>query len=171
MGPTVIPAGKLPTELLARLLGPAALPAPELHLGPAVGEDACAIDVEAGTLVVATDPITFAGPSAGRSAVLVNANDVAATGARPRWFLATVLLPEGTREDSIERLFGEIHRGLGEVGATLVGGHTEVTGAVRRAVVVGQMLGLVEHRIVPTGGLRAGDIVLQVGAVPIEGAA
>ena len=93
--PAPLPAGKLAPDLLARLIA-TDLP-PEVRLGPRVGEDACAIAVEAGTLVAATDPITLTGSGVGAHAVVINANDVAVTGARPRWFLACVLLPEARR--------------------------------------------------------------------------
>jgi hydrogenase expression/formation protein HypE len=165
-------AGKMPGALLAELL--AALPPspPELRLGPAVGEDACAIEVGVETVVVAADPVTLTAGDAGFLSVIVNANDVAVTGARPRWFLATVLVPPGAREDVVRDVFGDIRRGLERVGAHLVGGHTEATSAVTRPVVVGQMLGLAEEgRVVATGGARPGDIVVQVGPVPVEGAA
>jgi hydrogenase maturation factor len=166
-----LPAGKLPTALLAELLS--GLPrAPEVRIGPAVGEDACAIDVPAGTLVAATDPVTLTGEQVGRLAVVVNANDVAVTGARPRWFLATVLLPAGTTAHQVRELFATVRSSLDELGAHLVGGHTEVTDAVVQPVVVGQMLGLAEHgRSVSTGGVRPGDVVIQVGPAPVEGAA
>ena len=166
-----IPAGKLPIELLGPLLGEVDLP-PEVRLGPAIGEDACAIDVPAGVLVASTDPITLVGPSIGRFAVIVNANDVAVMGARPRWFLATILLPLGTTETEVQALFGGMRVGLGEVGAALVGGHTEITGAVNQPVVVGQMLGVAENgRFVSTAGVRPGDVIVQVGVAPVEGAA
>ena len=171
MRPRVIPPGKVPSDVLQRLLSGDERAVPEVRLGPAIGEDACAIDVGApSTLVVATDPITFGGAAPGRSAVLVNANDVAVTGARPRWFLATALLPPGSTEDDVEELFAELRRALGLVGAVLVGGHTEITDAVNRPVVAGQMLGLASH-VIPTGGLRAGDVLLQIGPAPVEGAA
>jgi hydrogenase maturation factor len=164
--------GKLPADLLAELLaaGPA-LP-PEVRLGPAVGEDACAIAVPAGALVISTDPITLTGSGVGAHAVVVNANDVAVTGARPRWFLAVVLLPPGSDAEQVRELFAAMRAALGEVGAALVGGHTEITAAVTQPVVVGQMLGLREDgRYVATGGLRPGDVIVQVGPVPVEGAA
>ena len=164
-----LPAGKLAPDFLDRLLA-ADLP-PEVRLGPQIGEDACAIEVEAGTLVAATDPITLTGSGVGAHAVVINANDVAVTGARPRWFLACVLLPEGSTAREAEALFAGMRRALDAVGASLVGGHTEVTGAVRQPLVVGQMLGMVEERTVPTGGLRPGDAVVQVGPAPVEGAA
>ena len=167
-----LPPGKLPVRLMSRLLaGFGPLP-PEVILGPAVGEDACAIRVSGDVLVVATDPITLTGRDVGRSAVTVNANDVAVTGARPRWFLATVLLPPGTTEQAVESLFTEMHASLTESGIVLVGGHTEVTRAVTQPVVVGQMLGLAEGgHVVKTGGVRTGDVVFQIGRAPIEGAA
>ncbi len=164
--------GKLPAELLRELLaGGPPLP-PEVRLGPAVGEDACAIDVPGGTLVVATDPITFTGRGVGAHSVVINANDVAVMGVRPRWFLATVLLPEGTTREEVRVLFDETHRALERFEAALVGGHTEGTPAVAQPLVVGVFLGLAEEgRWVRTGGLEAGDVVLQVGAAPVEGAA
>jgi hydrogenase expression/formation protein HypE len=163
------PSGKVPPALLAELLGDLPLP-PEVRLGPAVGEDACAIDVSAGTLVVATDPITFTAEDAGRFSVVVNANDVAVTGARPRWFLCVVLAPVGTTDDELRALFTSLRAALAAVGAHLVGGHTEATPAVAQPVVVGQMLGTCE-RVIPTGGMREGDVVVQVGPAPVEGAA
>ena len=167
--PVALPSGKIAPELLARLIA-TDLP-PEVRLGPGIGEDACAIDVEAGTLVAATDPITLTGSGVGAHAVDINANDVAVTGARPRWFLACVLLPEGATEADTEALFAGMRRALDRVGASLVGGHTEVTAAVRQPLVVGQMLGMAEERTVPTGGLRPGDTLVQVGPAPVEGAA
>ena len=164
-----LPTGKPSPEFLARLIE-TSLP-PEVVLGPRIGEDACAIEIEAGTLVAATDPITLTEAGVGAHAVAVNANDVAVTGARPQWFLACVLLPEGSTGADAEALFAGMRRTLDKVGATLVGGHTEVTGAVRQPVVVGQMLGLATERIVPTGGLRPGDAVVQIGPAPVEGAA
>jgi hydrogenase maturation factor len=145
---------------------------PEVRLGPRVGEDACAIDVPSGTLVVATDPITLTGAGVGAHAVVVNANDVAVMGVRPRWFLAAVLLPEGTGEAEVRALFDSLRAGVAEAGVSLVGGHSEVTAAVRQPLVVGQMLGLAEdRRFVRTGGVRCGDAIVQAGPAPVEGAA
>ncbi len=170
--PGPLPAGKLPVELLDRLLARLPPPPSEVRLGPRVGEDAAAIEVPAGTLVVATDPITLTSRDVGRFSIVINANDVAVTGARPRWFLAAVLLPTGTTTGEVEELFEGLGEGLVAAGVSLVGGHTEVTPAVSQPIVVGQMLGLAEAgRIVETGGMRVGDAVLQVGPAPIEGAA
>jgi hydrogenase maturation factor len=167
-----LPPGKLPVTLLAGLLTRIGPVGPEVLLGPAVGEDACVIDVPGGALVVTTDPVTLTGRNIGRYAVTVNANDVAVTGVRPRWFVATLLLPLGTTQSEVESLFAELQETLRDGGIALVGGHTEVTRAVNQPVVVGQMLGLAEdRRFVTTGGARPGQVVVQVGRAPIEGAA
>src|SRR5262249_51738231 len=145
---------------LRELLGSLPPPPPEVRLGPRLGEDACAIDVPGGTLVVATDPITLTGAGVGRHAVVVNANDVAGVGGgRGR------VPPRGGRAPGRPG-------GAAEAGVAIVGGHTEVTAAVRQAVVVGQMLGLAaDGRVVSTGGARPGDAIVQAGPAPVEAAA
>jgi hydrogenase expression/formation protein HypE len=168
----VLPTGKLPPALLRELLAKSAPLPPEVRLGPRVGEDACAIDVSGGALVVATDPITLTGSGVGAHAVVVNANDVAVMGVRPRWFLASVLFPRGTRAADVRACFDEMQAALRAADVALVGGHTEVTAAVTQTVVVGQMLGLAaDGRFVRTGGARPGDAVVQLGPAPVEGAA
>lgn len=172
MGARVLETGKLPAGLLRALLDPGTPPPPELLLPPSIGEDAGALAIEDGVLIAASDPVTLTGSAVAAHSVLVNANDVAVMGAEPRWFLCTALLPVGTTEEDVKGLFREMHAVLARIGAVLVGGHTEVTDAVVRPVVVGLMLGhRSDGRFVRTGGARPGDVVLQVGPVPIEGAA
>ena len=96
--PAPLQVGKLPATLLAELLAGLPVPPAEVLLGPRIGEDACAIEVPGGVLVAATDPITFTAQEIGRFSVIVNANDVAVMGVRPRWFLAVILLPSGTTQ-------------------------------------------------------------------------
>ena len=164
--------GKLPHDRLARLirdLGP--LPA-EVRLGPEIGEDAVVIDVPRGALVAATDPVTLTSADIGELAVIVNANDVAVTGARPRWFLATVLVPSGSDGDLVSEIFASMKGALDRIGASLVGGHTETTDAVTVPVVIGQMLGVIEDGShIATKDMRQGDRLLQVGPAPVEGGA
>jgi hydrogenase maturation factor len=141
-------------------------------LGPGLGEDAAALGLPQGSLIAATDPITLTSTEIGRYAVIINANDVAVMGVRPRWFLAVVLLPTGSTEEVARGIFAAMEDSLRIIGAHLVGGHTEVTEAVSQPVVVGQMLGWSEDgSFVRTGGVRPGDVIVQVGGAPIEGAA
>ena len=93
-------------------------------------------------------------------------------GGPPRWFLATVLLPVGTTDSGVRRLFADLHAAVAELGVALVGGHSEITAAVRRSVVSGVMLGVGSpDRIIRSSGASPCDVVVQIGAAPIEGAA
>jgi hydrogenase expression/formation protein HypE len=168
----MIPQGKLPADLLAELLGRA--PAdPSVVVGPGVGLDAAVIDAGGDELIVAAaDPITFVASQPARYALRVNANDIAVMGARPRWFLATVLLPPGIGVDDVTRLFAELTEACHELDVALVGGHSEVTDAVSRAVIAGTMLGtVVREAQVSAAGARPGDEIWLAGSVVVEGTA
>lgn len=171
---THLPTGKLPAELLSRLLAEVAAPDPSILLGPGVGLDCAVIDLGNDRCLVAkSDPITFATDAIGWYAVHVNANDVATTGARPRWFLATLLLPEGrTSPELAAEILRQIRDACREIDAVLVGGHTEVTHGLERPVVCGSLLGEVARRdlIVPSGA-RPGDALLLTKGVAVEATA
>jgi len=167
-----LPVGKLPAELLARLIARYATSDPTVVVGPGVGSDAAAIDLGATTLVVKSDPITFAAESPARYLVDVNANDLACLGATPRWMMVTALLPEGTTEQLVEAHFRELRDACGQRGISLVGGHTEVTLGLGRPILVGVLIGEVERRrLLRPGGARAGDTLLLTKAIAVEGTA
>jgi hypothetical protein len=118
--PVTLQAGKLPHAMLADLLSGLPTHDPQLLLGPSVGEDAAVIDFDANSdrlLVVKSDPITFATDQIGYYAVNVCANDLAVTGATPRFFLPTVLLP-ATRATAAtaQAIFDPDRRGLPRLG-------------------------------------------------------
>ena len=89
------PVGKLDYRLLEKLLNLNPIKDPRIIVGPRIGEDAAVIDFGKKYLVAKTDPITFTTHRIGWYAVNVNANDIATMGATPKWFMATLLLPEG----------------------------------------------------------------------------
>ena len=165
--------GKFPPELLARLLGAADTPNdPRIVLGPKVGEDAAALDFGDRLLVAKSDPVTFAADRAGWYAVQVCANDVACAGATPRWFLATLLVPESFTPDDAARLFDDVMESCRALGVALIGGHSEVTQGIGRPIVMGTMLGEVERgRLITTGGAREGDSIVVTKGLAIEGTA
>ncbi len=167
-----LPVGKLRAEMLQAFLDKAPVRDPRVLVGPRVGEDAAVIALGERCLVATTDPITFATDEAAWYAVQVNVNDVAVRGARPRWFLVTLLLPEGaTTAALVEQLFGELGEACAEADVALVGGHTEVTHGLDRPVIVGTMLGEVDRdKLVTTGGAQVGDAVVMTKGVPLEGA-
>jgi hydrogenase maturation factor len=168
----MIPSGKLPHDLLADLLSRAPLDS-SVVVGPGIGLDAAVLDIGAEELLVAAaDPITFVANQPARYALRVNANDVAVMGARPRWFLATVLLPEGVAADVVDQLFTEVAQACRELQVSLVGGHSEVTDAVSRPVIAGTMLGTVARdKQLSAAGAQPGDEVWLAGAIAIEGTA
>ena len=142
-------------------------------LGPRFGEDAAVIDMGDTYLVAKTDPVTLTSERVGWYAVNINANDVAAMGARPLWFLSTLLLPQtGTSLTLVRHIFQDTLQACADLGVTLCGGHTEVTLGLDRPILVGQMLGEVaKSRLLRKESQRPGDVVLLTRGIAIEGTA
>jgi len=172
---TSLPLGKLPPEYLAELLGnhTFSLPGDRVLVYPGVGEDAAVIDMGERWLVAKTDPITFASDEIGWYAVNVNANDIAAAGGVPRWFLSTLLLPEARTDRAlIERIMEQIASACRSLNVVPCGGHTEVTYGLDRAIVVGVMLGEISPgNLIRSGGVQVGDVVLLTKGIAVEATA
>jgi len=169
---TRLSAGKLPAARLEALLATCRVPrGSRVVVGPRFGEDAAVIDVGPKYLVAKTDPITFTAEHIGWYAVNVNANDISTTGARPRWFLATLLLPQKKSAARLaESIFADILQACRALGVTLCGGHTEITVGLDRPIVVGQMLGEVEkEKLVRKESQRPGDLVILTKGIALEG--
>ena len=167
------PAGKLPPAELGRLLAAYTHRHERLLVPPAVGEDAAVIDCGDRLLVAKTDPITFASDEIGWYAVHVNANDIAAMGATPRFFLSTILLPEERATPELAAsIFRSIHQAAESLGVAVCGGHTEVTYGIDRPLVIGQMLGeTTRDRLVRSSGLQPGHALLLTKGLGIEATA
>jgi hydrogenase expression/formation protein HypE len=165
--------GKLPPELLQRLLRSYTRADPRVIVGPAVGEDAAIIDMGDHYLIAKADPITFATEAIGYYAVVVNANDIATRGGRAKWFLATLLLPERTTSVAlVESIFAQIAEACQALGIAVVGGHTEVTSGLDRPILSGHMLGEVEPaHLITSSGAQIGDVLLLTKGICIEGTA
>jgi hydrogenase expression/formation protein HypE len=165
--------GKLPPEVLQKMLGQIPVKDPRIVVGAKLGEDAAVIDMGDRYLVAKTDPITFTEERIGWYSVNVNANDIATMGAEPKWFLATLLLPEERSDMHLaETIFKDIISACEDLGVTLCGGHTEITHDLRRPIVVGQMLGEVSReRLVACHQIRPGDDILLTQGIAIEGTA
>lgn len=93
----ILPPGKLPGDLLDRLIRAyRTLPDSSVVIDTSYGFDAAAIKINGETLLVKSDPITFATTDAAKYLVAVNANDIACLGGIPRWMTVVSLLPEGS---------------------------------------------------------------------------
>ena len=164
--------GKFPPTLLEKLLAKNVINDPQVVLGPKVGEDAAVVDVGDRLLVAKSDPITFATDLIGWYAVQVNANDVACTGGTPRWFLATILVPEGFSEAQAEGIFDQVLEACTALGVSLIGGHSEVTYGIQRPIILGTMLGdVTRDRLINSGGAQEADSIVVTKGVAIEGTA
>lgn len=168
-----LPVGKLPPALLASLLEQASQADPDVLLGPGIGIDCAVVRVGERLLVFKADPITFATDEIGWYLVQVNANDVATTGALPRWLLVTLLLPEGeTTAAMVTALMDDIYAACDELGIAVIGGHTEVTYGLTRPLALGTMVGEVAPgELVTPQGAQPGDRLLLTKGVPIEATA
>ncbi len=165
-----LPAGKLPPRLLSELLAELPERAKRLLMGPGIGEDAAVVSFGATSLIAKADPVTFATDLIGWYAVHVNANDIAATGATPKWFMPTVLLPEGTPPDTVQSIFRQVQEAAESIGVGLIGGHTEITDGVQRPIISGAMLGEAPaSRTVSTSGAKPGDSIILTKGIAIEG--
>ena len=163
-----LPAGKVAPDLLAQLL-PSAAEAPGVRIGAGVGEDA-AVVTGADLLAVTADPVTFATADIGRYAVAVNCNDLVAMGALPRYFTATLLLPLGTTTGDLRRVFGQLRSATEAASVAWIGGHTEITDAVRTPVLAGGAIGsLTVERPWSSDGARAGDDIIATKWMGLEG--
>ncbi|MCX8032486.1 MAG: HAD hydrolase-like protein [Thermoleophilia bacterium] len=166
-----LPTGKLPAHFLERALAGADVSDAAVLVPAAVGEDAAVIDIDSEEiLVLASDPITLAASSMAHYAVLVNANDVAVAGANPRWLLTTLIFPPGTSASEILKLVDEIRDACRQWGVTLCGGHTEISDAVSRPLVVGMMAGTARKReLINKRDMQEGDRILLTKRVAVEG--
>ena len=168
-----LPQGKLPNEMLEQILNGFTFEDPALLITAGVGEDIAAVDIDREeVLVLKSDPITFATDAIGHYAVIVNANDITTCGADPRWFLTTLLFPCGSSGSEIQHIMHGLNHIASKYRITLCGGHTEITDAVTRPVVVGSLAGTVrKDHLIDKRSMQTGDRLLITKSVAVEGTA
>jgi hydrogenase expression/formation protein HypE len=167
-----LPVGKINPDILGRFIARYTDGNNRIIIGPGVGEDATIIDMGNTLLVAKTDPITHVTSEIGHYAVNINANDIAAMGGRPLWFLATILMPLGSGAGAVESIFSGISEACKALGVSYCGGHTEVTNSVNIPVVIGQMLGEVtKDRLKPSSAAQVNDHIVMTKGAAIEGTA
>lgn len=166
--------GKIPPKLMEKIVY-ANLGAldPKVLVGPAIGEDAAIIDLNDGrVLVVHSDAITGASEILGWLAVNIVANDIAVRGAKPRWFLMSLFLPESSPENLLEEIMTQVGRAAKDLGMMVIGGHSETTSGLDRPIVGTTAMGIAEKsKVVTTSGARAGDYLIMTKTAAIEGTA
>ncbi len=164
--------GKIPPAVLLRTVyRHAGRKNPRLLFGPGIGIDAAAVKYGKQVMVFKSDPVTGTASHIGSHSVHVNANDIATTGARPVWYLATILLPLGSGESALAEIMDEIDDTCRDLGISLIGGHCEVTRGISRSIIVGFMVGETQDKILTTRNARVGDSVLLTKTAGLEGTA
>ncbi len=153
------------------ILGRLGAKRPETLIGAALGVDAAAVAIDADwACVLTTDPITTAASGAGRLAVHVVCNDLAAMGAEPLGVLATLLFPDGIAPAAIGEITAEIDATARELNVEVLGGHTEVAPGLSAPIVVMSGVGKARRdRLLTAGGARPGDALVLTKAAGLEG--
>lgn len=165
-------AGKLDTELLEKIVFKNIHhKRPEVLVRPGVGEDCATLDFGEYECVMSTDPITAAISEIGRLAIHITCNDIASNGVEPLGIMLAVMLPVGTTAEEIERIMMQAAEVSEDIGVEIIGGHTEITPAVNRPVIVSTAVG----RTFSGGSQRAqnmrpGDLIFMTKQAGLEGA-
>jgi hydrogenase expression/formation protein HypE len=165
--------GKVPPEILEKMVfSHLGVPDPNVLLGPRIGEDASLIQIGDKVMIASTDPITGSVEDIGWLAVHVNANDIATFGVKPRWFLVTIMLPNGYKPELLGKIMKQIDEAAISLGIAVVGGHSEITEKVEQPIIAGFMIGLTDKdSYVTSSGAQSGDAILLTKTIAIEGTA
>lgn len=165
--------GKVPNDVLNKIiLNKIQNRREEVLVRPKIGEDCCAIDFGENVCVMSSDPITGTVNEIGRLAVHISCNDIASCGVEPIGLLVTILTPPETTEKDLEIIMDQICAETRILNVDILGGHTEITGAVNRCVIVTTAVGkVIKERMITTSGAEDGDDVILTKCAGLEGTA
>lgn len=166
--------GKLTNNQLQQIILSGIMPKrDDVVLRPGIGVDCGAIRCGNRICVFSTDPITAASHDAGRLAVHVSLNDVAAAGAEPVGLLLTIMAPPGTDPMRLGELVRQAQEEAGLLNVEIIGGHTEFTDAVTRTVLCTTAIGIApeDGRVFSSKGARPGDDLVLTKWAGMEGTA
>ncbi|MCI2061843.1 MAG: AIR synthase family protein [Eubacteriaceae bacterium] len=167
----MLKVGKLDSDLLKEIVfDKITYKRPEVITRPGIGEDCAVVDFGDYECVMSTDPITAAISDIGRLCIHISCNDIASNGIQPVGILLAVLLPVGTTEEQIAEMMRQAGEASAELGVEIIGGHTEITDAVKQPVITSTAIGRG-----PKGGSQSaddivpGDFLLITKKAGIEG--
>ena len=165
--------GKVPNNILQKvILDKIKHHRKDILIRPKIGEDCCAVDFGEDACVLSTDPITGAVKDIGRLAVHVGCNDIASCGVEPLGILCTILAPRDTTEEDLSLVMTQICDTCDLLKVEVLGGHTEITDAVNKLVIITTSIGKVPNKsLVTTSGAVPGDMLIMTKAAGIEGTA
>lgn len=141
--------------------------------------DQAVLNVDGSRLAFTTDsfvvtPIFFPGGDIGRLAINGTVNDLAMSGATPRFIAAAFILEEGLATEDLARVVESMSRAVQESGVQLVTGDTKVVnrGKGDQVFITTTGLGIIERRIeISADRARPGDQILLSGTIGDHGMA
>ena len=138
----MLKTGKLDSDLLKKIVFEnITYRRDEVITRPGIGEDCAEIDFGEYICTMSTDPITASVNDIGRLAIHISCNDIASNGIQPIGIMLAVMLPEGTTEEDVENIMKQASHAAEMMEVEIVGGHTEITPAVSRPVIVSTAVG------------------------------
>ena len=167
----MLKAGKLDSELLKKIVFEnIKYKNPEVLTRASVGEDCAVMEFGDYECIMSTDPITAAISDIGSLAVHITCNDIASNGVRPLGIMLAVMLPVGTTAEEVETIMKQAGETAAELGVEIVGGHTEITQAVKTPVIVSTAVGKAKRGTSQrTEDMEAGDYIMMTKFAGIEG--
>ncbi len=163
--------GKLSTQNLKKIIGDnKGAVREEVLVSSKIGEDCAIIKFGDEVCVLSTDPITAGETEVGKLLVNININDIASSGADAVALMITILAPENTEFEKIQRIMQDISDEAKKLNVQIVGGHTEITDSVKKIVVSATAIGKQSRdRVVTTSGSNVFDRILITKGIGIEG--
>jgi hydrogenase expression/formation protein HypE len=163
--------GKVPNNVLKEIiLNKIKHNRKEVILRPQIGEDCSAVDFGDNVCVLSSDPVTGSVNEVGKIAVHVSCNDIASCGVEPIGLLITILAPPQSAERDLDLVMSQICTTADSLNVDIIGGHTEVTNAVNRFVIITTAIGKApKDKLVTTSGAKIGDDIIMTKSVGLEG--
>ncbi|MBS3782274.1 MAG: hydrogenase assembly protein HupF [Candidatus Thermoplasmatota archaeon] len=159
---------KLSRELMDDLIFDKEIQDENVVMGPAYGEDAAVVDLGDFYMVAHSDPISGAIDNIGWLALNIAANDIAVSGASPRWALLTTQFPIDHPKDEIREVMLDLYDASRDLDIDIVGGHSEMIEQIDHPLITTALLGITKRPIY-TKGSEPGDKIVQIDEAALEG--
>ena len=167
----MLKVGKLDSDLLkASVIDKIKFRRPEVLVRAGVGEDCAVIDFGEYECVMSTDPITASVADIGKLAIHISCNDIASNGIQPVGIMLAVMLPVGTTKKDVENIMAQAAEAAEACGVEIIGGHTEVTPAVNKPVIVSTAIGRGKKwQSASAENIQIGDYIIMTKTAGLEG--
>lgn len=167
----ILPIGKLDSDLLEKIVYKhLRFRRDEVTQRPGIGEDCAVVNYGDYECVMSTDPITGSVEDIGKLAINVTLNDIASNGVEPLGIMLAVMLPYGTTEEDVDKIMKQAGEESEKHRIEIIGGHTEITDAVCRPVIVSTAVGrCLAGKSVNSDNIKVGDRILVSKELGLEG--